>query len=44
MNLRIPKLADLERLVATLDRHPFGSVMLLLLVVAVFTGVYVLRR
>lgn len=48
MNLRMPKLADVERLVATLDRHPFGALMLALLVALLFAGVaasaYVLRR
>lgn len=41
---RMPKLSDLEKLVTTLQQNPFGSLMLLVLVVAVFTGIYALKR
>jgi hypothetical protein len=45
---RLPKLSDAEKLVITMQQHPFGALVLLLLVFLVFVGapaaVYAIRH
>jgi hypothetical protein len=40
----LPQLSDLARLVATLDRHPFGTLACIVLAGIVLAGVLALQR
>lgn len=44
VNLSLPDLSELLLLITTLDSHPVGGLLLLLLVALLVVGCYALRR